>query len=139
MKIALPMPTSQRSLDEWGYTLPACLGNVEICLVGAGSPAKPFSGATVVSSLDEAWPELPLVVIQPQDGVFVQGVTSLRDFIPPMNAVYYFGHDDTHMTLQELGGRTPLDVVYIPTSPGTPLYAGVAFWTVCYHMDGLSG
>lgn len=59
-------------------------------------------------------PDTALVVIQPQDGKFVQGTESLSDFEHPDDAIYMFGGSHDVMTLEDLGGRVAEHYVYIP-------------------------
>jgi hypothetical protein len=134
MKIALPAPTSDIGVDNWGYVLPAVLEDVEVFIIGSGTYGRPFHDATVVSSLDEVHPELPLVVLQPKDGEYVQGEIDLYAYSHPEDCVYYFGDDNTHTRVEEFGSRTP-DLVYIDARLGTPLFAAVAFWTVAYDRE----
>lgn len=68
----------------------------------------------------------PVVVIQPQDGLQVQGEVSLENFAHPSDCVYYFGHSHRHMTAEEIAGFNVIAKVYIPAPAGTALFANQA-------------
>ena len=59
-------------------------------------------------------PDVPLVVLGPPDGKFVQGNVSLKDFQHPDDAIYLFGGTQDVLTVEDLGGRVPDASVYIP-------------------------
>jgi len=57
----------------------------------------------------------PLVVLQPPDGRFIKGETSLKDFVHPADAIYFFGGSHAVLSDDDMGGRIPEHLVYIPT------------------------
>lgn len=64
--------------------------------------------------------ELPaepsLVVLSPPDARFIPGTISLQDFAHPEDVIYLFGgSQDVLSDEDDLGGRVPDSVVYIPT------------------------
>lgn len=71
---------------------------------------------------------LPVILVQPQDGTYVQGDTNLVDFTHPDDCVYLFG--GTHGNL-ELDFE-PDAKLYIPHQPTWNLYAPQAVAIVLY-------
>lgn len=76
-----------------------------------------------------------IVVVQPSDGDFIQGLEELRDFTHPLDAIYVFGGSVTRLKPATLGlyqgaWLEPAASVYIPTS--ADLYAaqagGIVLW-----------
>ncbi len=58
----------------------------------------------------------PAIVLAPIVGKYVQGNESLVDFIHPENAIYLFGGSYGSLNDEDdLGGRVPDSLVYIPT------------------------
>lgn len=72
-----------------------------------------------------------LVVLSPEAGRYVQGTESLVDFVHPENAVYWFGSNHRHLTLDELP-RTPDAIVYVPTDSYPEMYNFVCAAVVAY-------
>lgn len=73
-----------------------------------------------------------LVIIQPQDGRYIQGTESLDDFVHPDDAIYFFGGGHDNMSDEvDLGGRVPDALVYIPRvafNLHSPLAGAVVLW-----------
>ena len=70
--------------------------------------------------------------LQPRDGRYVQGVTPLADFEHPADAIYLFGGDNANLNDEDdLGGRVPDAIVYIPTAEAN-MYSWVAAACVFY-------
>jgi len=64
-----------------------------------------------INSFDEL-PDSNLVVLQPEAGRYVQGVTSLHQYTHPEDAIYCFGYD--HANMEPFDREA--DLVYIPTA-----------------------
>ena len=63
-------------------------------------------------------PATPLVVVSSPNGKYVQGTQDLKTFKHPPNAIYLFGGDKEHLSdANDLGGREPDHIVFIPTGP----------------------
>lgn len=78
-------------------------------------------------------PNIPLVVVQPLGGRYIQGNISLIDFVHPNSAIYLFGGDNDNLSSEEdLGGRNPDYLVYIPTATHDEMYSWVAASCVLY-------
>lgn len=60
-------------------------------------------------------PDRPLVVLSHPEARYVRGEESLKEFVHPGDAIYFFGGSMANLTLDELGGRKPHALVYIPT------------------------
>lgn len=82
-----------------------------------------------ITNVDEL-PEVPLIIIQPQEGKYITGKISLATFEHPKNAIYFFGADHEHLTPGELGSRIPEYQVYIPVKG--EMFSWVAAAVVLY-------
>lgn len=74
----------------------------------------------------------PLVLFSPANARYLPGQVSLLDFTHPKNATYMFGSNCVHLSEDELGGRDPDHVVYIPTADHHECFdfvaASIALW-----------
>ena len=76
---------------------------------------------------------LPLIVFQPPNARYIQGVSSLVDFGHPRSAIYLFGGDNSNLNDEDdLGGRLPDDIVYVPQTGKDQMYSWVAAAVVFY-------
>ena len=76
--------------------------------------------------IGEAIPDdIPLVLLQPDNGKFVRGTVSLEKFNHPENAIYMFG-PDKHFFYSELMPE-PDHIVYSPTDTDRDMFSFVAF------------
>lgn len=105
--------------DQWSWVF-SNFGITDIWERGSdhdGSRGKDGSVYQTTIKIDTAaeLPDVPLVVIQPPDGRFIRGKQSLRDFLHPENAIYLFGGSQSVLSDEDLGGRIPEALVYIPT------------------------
>ena len=55
-----------------------------------------------------------LVVLSPKTARIIQPTASLGGFIHPKRAIYFFGADTTFLSEDELGGRVPDHVLWVP-------------------------
>ena len=60
-------------------------------------------------------PDRPLVVLSPPGGRFLKGTVSLADFNHPEEAIYMFGQSHGVLSDDDMAGRSPDSVVFIPT------------------------
>lgn len=72
---------------------------------------------------------LPVIVIQPTDGTYIQGKESLVDFEHPDDCVYLFGASHGHL---EPDGIVPEKSVFIPHVETWNLFASQAAAIVLY-------
>jgi hypothetical protein len=81
------------------------------------------------AQVHESPPEgFPIILLQPSDGVHVQGESSLVDFVHPDDCVYMFGATHGILELSD-----PVDTkIYIPHSPTWDLFASQAAAIVLY-------
>lgn len=85
-------------------------------------------GLTAAQVHEEPPANLPIILIQPQDGFHVQGESSLVDFVHPDDCVYLFGASNGHLELnQDVAAK-----VYIPHQPTWNLFASQAAAIVLY-------
>jgi len=73
-----------------------------------------------------------MVVLAPPNGLYIQGVESLVDFIHPENALYFFGSDHVYLEEEEYGGLIPNNYVYIPQHDRHDMYSFCAASCVFY-------
>lgn len=102
--------------DQWSWVF-SNFGISDIWEMGKNSEKdgniyqKTFS----IDTAAELPKEIPLIILAPPAGQFIQGTVSLADFTHPENAIYIFGGSRAVLTEEDLGGRKPQTVVYIPT------------------------
>jgi hypothetical protein len=97
--------------DQWSYLF-SNFGITDIWELGES--IKVYQPTTKIETAAELPADIPLVVMQPPDGRWVQGTESLVDFVHPDEAIYMFGSSNAQMTLEDLGGRVAEHYVYIP-------------------------
>ena len=127
---------SASDADGWASALGA-FGISEIYeLPGLGSSRR---SSIKIENLDQVghYRVADLVIVQPQDGDFVQGFNSLARFEHPEEAIYIFGGTMTRLTQADLGNQTP-ESIYIPTSEDLfPAQAGaIVFWDRFWKRGG---
>jgi len=92
----------------------------------------------VTDTLQQVCEEVPLVVVQPKDGLHIQGTESLVTFTHPEEALYVFGSNHAHLVPEEvLGSRLPDYCVYIPVE--YEMYSWVAAAVVLYDRQVKNG
>lgn len=83
---------------------------------------------------------IPLIVVQPVNGRYIQGITSLIDFVHPTDALYVFGGDRNNMDIEgDIGNRTIDEIVYIPTQTHDEMYSWIAAAIVFYDRMTKNG
>ena len=98
--------------DQWSFVF-SNFGVSDIWEFPTENAEKIYQPTVKIESAADL-PDRPLVVVQPQDGKYVQGTESLVDFVHPADAIYMFGGSHDVMTQEDLGGRTADHYVYIP-------------------------
>lgn len=78
-------------------------------------------------------PDGELVLLAPQSSRNFTPTAALPDFIHPEDGVYVFGPNNQHLTDEDVGGREPDHVVYIPTDTKDEMFAHVAFIVTAWH------
>lgn len=81
-------------------------------------------------------PGLPVVIVQPLEGRFFQGETSLVDFTHPDECCYLFGA--THGNMQP-PAEPPLASVFIPAAPTWEMFVPQAVAVVLYDRLAKGG
>jgi hypothetical protein len=131
------------SQNQWDYLLSTFgVPSENVWLRGAGFEDINYNGPytqTHVTTADLD-PNIPLVVIQPKEGRYIKGIIPLTTFVHPANAIYVFGANNANLNDEDdLGGRVPDYLVYIPTEGRFELYswsaAAIVLWdrTVKLH------
>ncbi len=116
------------ALNQWSYVLSHWRPNYVFLLTSSENPAymhKHVRDATHIVTAD-ALPDLPMVLLAPQDGRFYQGDQNLATFTHPKECVYMFGPDHHHLSEDEMGNRVPDHLVYIETDSNDEMYASIA-------------
>jgi hypothetical protein len=73
-------------------------------------------GIVSVNTAEDLPLDHALVVLSPLSARIVQPTVALQDFEHPARAIYLFGPDMTFLSENELGGRAPEHVVYVPVA-----------------------
>lgn len=103
--------------DQWSWVF-SNFGIADIWELdcGSGTDSSIYQDALPCDTAMELPSDRPLIVLAPIDGKFIKGNESLVDFVHPEDAIYLFG--GSHAVLSDeddLGGRVPDSLVYIPT------------------------
>lgn len=99
--------------DQWSYLF-SNFGIESIFQIPVENGADLYQATKKIANAGSLPKDKSLVVVQPQDGKYVQGTESLSDFEHPDDAIYMFGGSHDVMTLEDLGGRVPEHTVFIP-------------------------
>lgn len=125
-------PVNGREENEWDYVL-SNLQPDEVCLMG------PYQGtnnvlrdAVHVADASEL-PSDELVLVLPLSAVNFTPTVSLQDFVHPADAVYIFGPNNEHIIPEDLGGRIPDHIVYIPTDTNDEMFNYAAYIVTMWH------
>lgn len=94
-------------------------------LPGLGVPLQTSIGLETVDDVTH-FHDAAIIVVAPQDGDFVQGVTDLRDLDHPVEAIYIFGGAQTRLTQHDLEDVKPAALVYLPKPNKPELYPNQA-------------
>lgn len=102
--------------DQWSWVF-SNFGITEIWERGAGDPDAVIYQPTIkINTAAELPTSRPLIVLTPIAGRYIAGDQSLDTFIHPDDAIYLFGATQAHLSDDDdLGGRSPDALVYIPT------------------------
>lgn len=101
--------------DQWSWVF-SNFGIKEIWeLHGGSADSKIYQKVTLCDSAVDLPSKRPLVVLAPIDGRYIKGEKSLVDFKHPFNAIYLFGGTHANLSEDDLGGRKPDALIYIPT------------------------
>ncbi len=103
--------------DQWSWVF-SNFGVTEIWERGH-DPSKDgdiYQDVIEITTAAELPADRPLVVLAPPAGRYIQGDVSLKDFVHPEDAIYLFGATQANLSDEDdLGGRAPETVVYIPS------------------------
>lgn len=103
--------------DQWSWVFSNFgITNIYGRGFGEGTDEDIYQSMIEVDTAADLPSEPELVVIQPPDAQFIAGENPLQDFVHPDNAIYVFGGSQANMSDEDdLGGRTPDHLIYIPT------------------------
>lgn len=109
--------------EGWRLALKA-LGCTEVYeLPGVGTPLPSSIKLERLSDVRN-YHAADIVIVQNQNGDFVQGSTDFRDFSHPAEAIYVFGGSMTRLTEADFDGVNPTASIYIPCGDLFPSQAG---------------
>lgn len=103
--------------DQWSWVF-SNFGVTEIWERDCGEcgDAEIYQPVTKINTAAELPAGRPLIVLSPQEAKFIPGTVSLSDFVHPDDAIYLFGGSMANLNDEDdLGGRVPDAVIYIPT------------------------
>lgn len=108
--------TDPRLNDQWSFVF-SNFGVTEIWERGfTNVDSKIYQPTVKIDTAAELPDDRPLIVLAPETGRYIQGDQSLVTFEHPDNAIYLFGGSHSNLSDEEdLGGRGPDMLVYIPT------------------------
>lgn len=100
---------------------------------GFSVSSKVMNEAVKVESAQDLPIDIPLVLFLPKLAPYITPTTSLLDFTHPTDAIYMFGPNHRHLSVDDdFTGRGPDHVVYIPTDTNDDMYswnaAAIALW-----------
>lgn len=76
---------------------------------------KEFLDPTRINHASELPSDRPLVLLAHPEGTYYKGEESLLTFNHPDNAIYMFGADNRVISEDDMGGRVPDHLVYVPS------------------------
>ena len=107
---------SDRNLqDQWSWVF-SNFGITEIWQRGfVDDDAVIYQGSIHIDLASELPSGRPLILLAHPEGRYIQGTESLTSFVHPADAIYLFGASHVNLSVEDdLGGRTPDNLVYIP-------------------------
>lgn len=119
---------------QWDYAL-LTLRMDKIYVIGKKKDkplSKIFHDCIMISGIADLPKTTPLIIINPENGRYVQGVTSLVDFTHPASAIYLFGSDEGFLSPNNLKGHSIKDKVYIPAETDDQMFSYMAFAVVMW-------
>ncbi len=123
--------------DKWSY----CFSSFGVtAFYERRGLVNKMRGAIQVADATDLPAEPKLIVLQPQDGRYIQGDTDLAGFVHPDDAIYFFGGNHDNMSDDpDLAGRVPDSVVFIPRVKHnfhSPMAGAVVLWDRYMKRDG---
>jgi hypothetical protein len=98
----------------------------------SSTDAAIYQPSVLVETANDLPADRELVVLSPPDARFIQGTQSIDGFVHPENPIYMVGGSQSVINVEDLGGRVPDAVVYIPTVK-LEMYAFAALYHVLFH------
>jgi len=127
--VCIPLAQNGQYQTQWDYLLSSFEPD-RLYVIGDEKDAPTTNvfaslNAVYVESCADLPADLPLIVFASKTARYVKGVTSLVEFTHPADAVYFFGHD-VRWVDDEVLGRVPDEIVYVPTDTTDDLWSWVA-------------
>lgn len=127
--VVLTDTSAETFLRQWEYALCNFAPDTIYIHGGAGHEGIVWDTAVVIAGPDELPVDHDLVLLAPENGLNLQGETSLADFVHPTNCVYWFGSDSAHIEAEVFDERAPDAKVFVPTDSSDQMYSWAA-WVV---------
>lgn len=129
--------------DQWSFLF-SNFGVSEIWERGKhdarGTDWNIYQPTIAIDTAAELPQDRPVVVLASPLGRYVQGVESLLDFVHPENAIYLFGGSNANLNDEDdLGGRKPDHLVFIPTASRDELHSHAAGYVTLWDRVSKSG
>jgi len=121
-----------REENEWDYVLSHIKPDARFVMGKHACTHNVLRDAPVVSTAADL-PNDPLVLVVPLSARNFTPDTALQDFTHPTDAVYMFGPNSEHITEDDMGGRVPDHIVYIPTDTKDEMFNYVACIVTLWH------
>ena len=117
--------------QQWDYVL-CNFEPDEIYVLGELPDATTLNKKCTNITTADDFPDVPLVLLAPDNGRYIQGTTSLDEFTHPEDCIYMYGSDALYMNEEFLGKRKPDHIVYIDTDTKDDMYSFVSYGVVMY-------
>lgn len=125
-------PAHGRDENEWDYVLSHIVPDALYVMGPYPCTNNVLRDAPCVATAADL-PDDPLVLVVPQSARNFTPTVSLLDFTHPADAVYLFGPNNEHLTDDDMGGRSPDHIIYIPTDTTDEMFNYVACMVTMWH------
>jgi hypothetical protein len=130
--VAFHFTEDENTIKQWEYVLSHFEADYLYCVGGQPPVSDVLSKAACIQSGDELPLDIPVILLAPINGLYVQGNVSLVDFDHPEDACYWFGSDFLHFDPELLGGRQPDHTVYVPVDTKDQMFSHVVWAVVAW-------
>lgn len=96
--------------------------------------SKKFTNAPRIEDLSEVTEDFPVYVFAPPAARNFTPDLELQDFKAPEDCILVFGPNNTHLRQDQMGDKTPTNVVNIPTDDDTTMYSYSAYLIAMWHI-----
>lgn len=118
-------PANGTEENEWDYVLSHIKPDACYVMGNHSCTNNVLRNAPIAATAADL-PNDPLVLVVPLSARNFVPDVCLTDFTHPPDAVYLFGPNNEHITEDDMGGRKPDYVVYIPTDTEDEMFNYIA-------------